>query len=242
MGKLDNATRTVRRRYDRIAPLYDRVMGAAEGERFNRWRALLWKKVEGREVLEIGVGTGQNFRYAETRDRSLTAVDLSKGMLERACERAAELRLHVDIFQMDIQNLVFGDDSFDSVIGSFLFCSVPDPLRGLEEVRRVCRPGGKVVLLEHGLSEKQFLSLLMRASAPLISWISGAEHIERKIEEAVPQSGLELEKVTRLESTGIFKLIEARKVDSSTDKDISHTAADHHGQIAFTHRPVMQEQ
>jgi phosphatidylethanolamine/phosphatidyl-N-methylethanolamine N-methyltransferase len=208
------ATRTVMKRYDRIAPVYDGIMRAVERGPSRRWRSLLWERVEGRDVLEVGTGTGLNFLFtdpAAADGRRITAIDLSDGMLRRAQARAAAVRLQVTLLQMDVQALAFGDDSFDTVIGSFLFCSVPEPLLGLREVKRVCRPGGRVVLLEHGLSENRLLAVLMNLASPAIVWVTGAEHINRKIEESIVRSGLQLERVTRLDRTGIFKLVEARK-------------------------------
>ncbi|MFH1381405.1 MAG: methyltransferase domain-containing protein [Chloroflexota bacterium] len=206
------ATRTVRKRYDRIAPVYDRVMHIVERGNASTWRSLLWKKVEGREVLEVGAGTGLNFLYADTINHNLTAIDLSDGMLRRARQKADRAQLRIKLLQMDVQNLQFQDDIFDSVIGSFLFCSVPHPLLGLQEVKRVCKPAGKIILLEHGLSENRMLAGFMNLADPVIAWVTGAEHINRKIEEGVAQSGLRLENITKLDRTGVFRLIEARKI------------------------------
>ncbi|MDP2729750.1 MAG: methyltransferase domain-containing protein [Dehalococcoidales bacterium] len=208
----DGATETVKRRYDRIAPIYDRVVQTAERGRFKSWRSLLWNKAEGKEILEVGAGTGLNFLYADAINHNLTAIDLSDGMLRYARQRMAKAQIKVELLQMDVQNLHFQDDSFDSVIGSFLFCSVSHPLTGLKEVKRVCKPGGKVVLLEHGLSENRVIGALMNAADPIVAWVTGAEHINRKIEEGVVESGLRLENITKLDRTGIFKLLEARKI------------------------------
>ena len=133
-------------------------------------------------------------------------------MLKRARQKAARAQLQIKLLQMDVQNLQFQDDIFDSVIGSFLFCSVPYPLLGLREVKRVCKPMGKVVLLEHGLSENRVMAAFMNAADPIVAWVTGAEHINRKIEESVVQSGLRLENITKLDRTGVFKLVEARKI------------------------------
>ncbi len=212
MKSKDRATQTVRRRYDRFAPLYDCIIRPFERGRLNQWRSLLWQKVEGKEILEVGVGTGHNLPYADTTNRNITAIDLSEGMLMRARQRAARASLRVRLLQMDVQNLQFQDNTFDTVVGSLLFCSVPDPLLGLTEIKRVCKFNGKVVLLEHGLSENKELARFMNLLDPFVAWITGAEHINRKIEDSVGQSGLQLEKVTRLDRTGIFKLVEARKI------------------------------
>lgn len=208
MRNTDRATAAVKRRYDRLAPLYDLVLGRAEGKRTDGWRGLLWSKVVGSSVLEVGVGTGRSFPFYPPGIH-VTAVDLSGGMLRRARKKAEQAGTLVDLRQMDVQNLTFEDDTFDAVVASFAFCTVPDPIRGLQEVARVCRPKGRVMLLEHVLSERRLVAALMHMLNPLAVWSIG-DNMNRRTGENVAKSGLTLEKVTDL-SAGIFKLIEARK-------------------------------
>ncbi len=208
---MDRATEIVRKRYDGIAPLYDWIVSHAEGRQGDSWRRRLWDKVEGDRILEIGVGTGLNYPYWGDGHRHITAIDLSEKMLRPARIHAEGSGFDVTIIQMDVQELTFADNTFDTVLGSFLFCSVPDPLKGLREVRRVCRSGGKVVLLEHGASENRALAAIMNLADPVVSWVTGAEHINRKIEKTVEQAGLHIEVVTTLDRASIFKLIEAHK-------------------------------
>lgn len=203
----EKATRAVIRRYNTLAPLYDIVEGFGERGQFRRWRALMWSKVEGQEILEVGVGTGRNFPYYPPGAR-ITAIDFSSSMLNRARRKAARDRISVTLEEMDVQQLSYEDNSFDCVVASLVFCSVPDPVRGLREVGRVCRPGGKVVLLEHTLSSRKVLARLMNVFNPMVCWLLG-DNINRRTVENVAASGLELEKITRLGD--IFKLIEARK-------------------------------
>ena len=204
----DKTAETARRRYDRIAPLYDLMEGLVESSRYGRWRHLLWSKVEGTRILEVGVGTGKNFPCYPL-DTDVVAIDISDGMLKRAKEKAAAQQVRVDLKQMDVQNLDLADNSFDSVVASFVFCSVPDPVRGLKELERVCRPGGKVVLLEHVLSANRIVAWLMNLVNPLVVRMMGA-NINRRTVDNVAKSGLIVEEVTDL-GAGIFKLIEARK-------------------------------
>jgi len=201
-------TEVAKRRYDRIAPLYDRMEGLIERSRYSKWRELLWSKVEGTHILEVGVGTGKNFPFYPP-DEEITAIDFSKKMLERAEDRASKQKVKVSLQKMDVQNLEFEDNTFDTVVASFVFCSVPDPVRGLMEVERVCKPGGKVVLLEHVLSANRILGWLMNLANPLVVRMIGA-NINRRTAENVAKSGLAVEQVTDL-GAGIFKLIEARK-------------------------------
>ena len=202
----NKATKAARKRYNRLAPFYDLMEGLAE-KRYSGWRQLLWSKVEGKKILEVGVGTGKNFPYYPTK-AEITAIDFSEKMLSRAKEKAEDHNVKVDLRQMDVQTLSFEDNTFDSVIATFVFCSVPDPIKGLMEIKRVCKPGGKVLLLEHVLSANRILAWLMNIMNPLVVRTMGP-NINRKTVENVVKSGLKVEKVTDL-STGIFKLIEAR--------------------------------
>ena len=110
---------------------------------------------------------------------------------------------------MDVQDLEFEDNTFDTVVGSFIFCSVPDPIKGLKEVGRVCKPGGKIVLLEHVLSANRVIAWLMNLVNPVIVRLMGP-NINRRTVENADKSGLKVAGVTDL-AFGIFKLIEARK-------------------------------
>lgn len=202
------ATEITEKRYDRVAPVYDLMEGLVERASFNRWRRLLWSKVAGTSILEIGVGTGKNFPFYP-EDAQITAIDLSEKMLGLARQRGEKQGRKVCILRMDVQNLDFEADSFDTVVSSFVFCSVPDPIRGLEEVRRVVRVGGKVLLLEHVLSANRVLAWFMNRLNPVVVRIVGA-NINRRTVANVNLGGLKVERVTDL-AAGIFKLIEARK-------------------------------
>jgi ubiquinone/menaquinone biosynthesis C-methylase UbiE len=202
------ATELIRKRYDRIAPMYDSMEFIAELAGYKKWRKLLWEKVEGVKILEVGVGTGKNFDYYPDKS-DINAIDFSEKMIERARLQAAKLGTHVSLMQMDVQNLEFESNTFDTVLDSFVFCSVPDPILGLKEVERVCKPGGKVLMLEHMLSANRIVAWIMNLANPMVVRMMGA-NINRRTVENVTRSGLRIEKVTEL-GAGIFKLIEARK-------------------------------
>lgn len=208
MSAKNKATEIVRKRYDRVAPFYDLMESLIERYGYSNWRQLLWSKVEGNRILEIGVGTGKNFSYYPEA-ATVTAIDLSGKMISRARDRAKKYKIKVSLHKMDVQRLEFDDNTFDTVLDSFVFCSVPDPILGLKEVKRVCKPGGKVILLEHVLSANRILALLMHLANPLVVRAVGA-NINRRTVENVKVSGLDIEQVTDL-GAGIFKLIEARK-------------------------------
>ena len=197
-----------RRRYDRNAPFYDLMEGVMERFSFARWRKLLWSKVEGDRILEVGVGTGKNFAFYP-QGSEIVAIDFSERMIKRARKRVVRQDVAVTLHQMDVQNMSFLDASFDTVVATFVFCSVPDPVQGLQEVARVCKPGGKVILLEHMISANRILAAIMNLANPIVVRITGA-NINRRTVENVRNSGLVVERVTNLRPR-IVKLIEARK-------------------------------
>jgi len=201
-------TAAIRERYDRGARLFDVMEAGVEALRFARWRKMQWAKVAGPLVLEVGVGTGKNLPYYPPSAR-MTAVDFSARMLAKARRRAAKLGSQVRLIEMDVQSMDFADSSFDAVVSSFVFCSVPDPVLGLREVERVCKPGGQVIMLEHVLSANAILGWLMKTVSPIMVKMSGA-NMDRRTVENVAASGLVVERVTDL-AGDIVKLIEARK-------------------------------
>jgi len=208
MTTSDKATEAAKRRYNRIAPIYDFMEGLVERSSYSQWRNLLWAKIEGENILEVGVGTGKNFPYYPPGAK-IIAIDFSEKMLALAKERAKREKVQVHLQQMDVQNLEFADNTFDTVVASFVFCSVPDPILGLKEIRRVVKPEGKVVLLEHVLSANRVIAWLMNLVNPMVVRLMGP-NINRQTVDNVAYSGLIIKHVTDL-AAGIFKLIEARK-------------------------------
>jgi phosphatidylethanolamine/phosphatidyl-N-methylethanolamine N-methyltransferase len=120
----------------------------------------------GDRVLEVGVGTGINAALYP-RDCSVTGVDLSSPMLEKARERVARKGVrNVRLLQMDAANLKFGDDSFDIVYAPYVISVVPDPVAVTREMCRVCRPGGRIVILNHFRSRNALMAWIERMISP----------------------------------------------------------------------------
>lgn len=203
------ATALTRTRYQRLAAFYDVMEGMAEG-RYGPWRKKLWALVRGPRVLEVGVGTGKNIPYWP-KGIQVTAIDLTPGMLDIARRRAPILGVVADLRLGDAQALYFPDASFDTAVATFVFCSVPDPVLGLRELRRVVRPGGRVLLLEHMRSANPILGALMDILNPVVVRLIGA-NINRRTVENVRGAGLQIESVEDLGMGGMFKLLTARVI------------------------------
>lgn len=204
--KLDSAT--IEKRYDRIARYYEAIESIIEGLVLKNWRERLWEKVDGYHILEIGVGTGKNFDYYPTTAR-ITAIDFSKQMLKQAEIKQQRKNTPVELMAMDVQSLCFADNSFDTVIGSFVFCSVPSAIKGLKEAYRVCRPGGQILLLEHVVSARPLLAKTMDLFNPVVLRLVGA-NINRDTVKTVKACAFTSVHIDE-RSGDMIKLIEARK-------------------------------
>jgi phosphatidylethanolamine/phosphatidyl-N-methylethanolamine N-methyltransferase len=198
----------IKKRYDRIAPYFDGMEAVMEGLFFKSWRRRLWDKVDGHHILEVGVGTGKNFDYYPKGAR-LTGIDFSESMLDEARRKRDRKQVNVELDLMDVQSLRFADNSFDTVIASFVFCSVPSPIKGLKEVYRVCKPGGQVLLLEHVLSSKPIIAGAMNLLNPVVVALVGA-NINRQTVKNVQACAFSSVRVDE-HSRDSIKLIEARK-------------------------------
>lgn len=203
----EKETALTQARYQRIAPLYDAMEILAE-RRYAAWRPNLWSQVEGPNVLEVGVGTGKNISYYPA-DLDITAIDLTPGMLERARALAAKTEANVNLQLGDVQKLDFPDDTFDEAIATFVFCSVPDPVLGFNEIARVLKPDGRLLLLEHVRSANPVVGALMDLLDPIMVRLMGP-HINRRTVANIQQSQLQVERVEDMGAGGIFKFIVAR--------------------------------
>jgi ubiquinone/menaquinone biosynthesis C-methylase UbiE len=173
-----------------IAPLYDLLTAPLERRAFARWRRRLWSEVppEGRG-LEIGAGTGANFPFHPPGAR-IIATDISARMLREARGRREAAR--VPLVAADTQALPFADRSFDWVAETLVFCEVADPVRGLRELRRVLRPGGRLLMLEHVRPDGW-----LGAAADAITAVTGrlvGEHFNRRPERSLRAAGFVIER------------------------------------------------
>ena len=160
----------VARVYENIAWFYDLTFGPAlHPGRVDAIQRMGIKS--GDRVLEVGVGTGINAALYP-RDCAVTGIDLSSSMLEKARERIARKDVrNVRLLQMDAANLKFADDTFDIVYAPYVISVVPDPVAVAREMRRVCRPGGRIVILNHFRSKARVGAWLERIIAPFTLYL-----------------------------------------------------------------------
>jgi phosphatidylethanolamine/phosphatidyl-N-methylethanolamine N-methyltransferase len=151
--------------YEKLASVYDFTFGPVLHP--GRVDAIERMGIRpGDRVLEVGVGTGINAALYP-RDCSVTGVDLSSPMLEKARERVARKGVrNVRLLQMDAANLKFGDDTFDIVYAPYVISVVPDPVAVTREMCRVCRPGGRIVILNHFRSRNALVAWIERMISP----------------------------------------------------------------------------
>ena len=187
---MPEATKISRQRWDRKARFYDRLtrplehmIGLAQG------RAWVFERATGGRILEIGAGTGKNLPL-HPAGATIMATDLSAGMLARAKAKAAGATGSVRFVVTDAEDLAFKDGVFDQVVATCVFCSVPDPVRGLREAGRVLRPGSRVVLLEH-MRPGGVLGKVFDLLDPLMNRLMGP-HINRRTLDNVRKAGLQL--------------------------------------------------
>jgi ubiquinone/menaquinone biosynthesis C-methylase UbiE len=182
----------IKQRYNRIAGLYD-IMEAPMEHLFSKWRRKLLSEASGK-VLEVGIGTGKNIPfYPENLD--LTGIDFSPKMVEITKTKLMKHpRPDTEIVQMDAEDMDFENNTFDTVVTSCVFCSVPNAVQGLREIKRVCKKGGKVLMLEHVRSQNKVTGKFMDVINPLPLYIYGA-NINRRTYENLLKAGFEAENI-----------------------------------------------
>jgi phosphatidylethanolamine/phosphatidyl-N-methylethanolamine N-methyltransferase len=160
----------IERVYTGYAKVYNRIFGTV----FQRSREAAIRDLDvqpGERVLEVGVGTGLCLPLYP-RHCQVTGIDLSDGMLDRARELVRERNLsNVKLHRMDAGALDFADGSFDTVVAAYVITAVPDHRQVMSEVIRVCRPGGRIMLLNHFTNDKKLIAAFEKAISPLCKHI-----------------------------------------------------------------------
>jgi len=204
---LEAETERIRQLTDKSAPKYDRDIRLWETVLFGDGRRWVCSQAEG-DVLEIGIGTGRNLPFYSGRIR-LTGIELSPAMLAIARQRAEELGRAVDLRLGDAQSLPFPDQAFDTVVYTLVLCTIPADRRAIVEARRVLRPGGRLLLLEHVRSHLPLIRAIQRLLNPFTVRFQGDQLLRDPL-DYLSEEGFEIEHVDRSKLC-IVERVRARK-------------------------------
>jgi len=154
-------------RWDRAAPSFDLMAGYGPEKRWAPYKRELFARMGHGRVLFLAVGTGLDIRFFPPGHK-LVGIDISDKMLEVARPRLDAYEGEIEVHAMDVHDMPFADDEFDQVFTSCTFCSVPTPVKGLQALRRVLKPGGELHMFEHTGSRYYPFRLMMDAMTPLL--------------------------------------------------------------------------
>jgi len=199
----------LRDKWDRASWTYNLVT-FGEDIRQGDDKRRLFAKARGRTIF-VAIGTGNDVKFLPP-GLDIVALDVSPSMVDKARARAARYSGRIELQVMDAQNLTFPDESFDTAITSCTFCSVPDPVRGLRELRRVLKPGGHLLMFEHVRSEVPMVGLFLDALTYITRHIG--PDMNRETVANVRRAGFEVVE-ERNAYFDIVKAIEARKPASA---------------------------
>jgi ubiquinone/menaquinone biosynthesis C-methylase UbiE len=183
-----------REKWDRAAASFDLMSSRGPEWRWAPFKRAFFSQMEGR-ILFLAVGTGLDIQFFPP-DKEIVGIDISSKMLELARPRAEAYAGKLSLRQLDVHDLDFEPGSFDQVFTSCTFCSVPDPVKGLESLRRVLRPGGALRMFEHTGSRYFPFNLMLHIMTPLSKRL-GPE-MNRPTVENVRRAGFEIEAVDHL--------------------------------------------
>ncbi|MBM4262804.1 MAG: methyltransferase domain-containing protein [Deltaproteobacteria bacterium] len=193
--------------YAELAPLYDKVFGKIFYSRLQR----VIEDIDipaGAKVLEVGAGTGTSFP-AYPSHCEITGIDLAPDMLARAKQKIVENEWrHINVRVMNALELDFPDNTFDYVMAFHVVTVVPDPVRMVAEAKRVCKPGGRIVIVNHFTSEFPLVGSLTQALDPLTRWLGWRTDL--KLKPFIETAHLKVDKAYKLSKTSLYTVVLGR--------------------------------
>lgn len=189
-----------------MAALYDRTIRTAEHRGLSDWRSEVLSRARGR-ILEIGAGTGLNLSHYPDAVEELVLTEPDPHMRRRLLRRAASTRRRLTIADADAELLPFASSAFDTVVMTLVLCTIPDVASALSEARRVLRPGGTLLFLEHVADVEGSRRLAwQRRLEPVWRHVAGNCHLTRRTVEAIAAAGFELEWLRQDDVPGLLSL------------------------------------
>jgi phosphatidylethanolamine/phosphatidyl-N-methylethanolamine N-methyltransferase len=194
--------------YAEFAPLYDKIFGKIF---YSRLESVIEELdiPPGAKVLEVGAGTGTSFPAYPTHCQ-VTGIDLAPDMLARAQRKIRENGwTHLTVIEMNALDLDFPDNSFDYVMAFHVVTVVPDPVRMIAEAKRVCKPGGKIVIVNHFTSDFPLLGTLTEALDPVTRWLGWRTNL--RLKPFIETTDLTVERMYKLSKTSLYTVLHGTK-------------------------------
>ena len=182
--------------------LMDHVM---RGKEFQRLRTEVLRSVAG-EVLEIGIGTGLNLHYYGPNVSRVRAVDPNPMLPARVAKRRRGVYFPVEMTHHSAERLPYDDRAFDCVVSTWTLCTISEPVRALQEVGRVLKPGGKFLFLEHGRSNDQRIAAWQDRLNPIQNVIGCGCNLNRRIDQLITQAALTITTLDRFAMQGVPRI------------------------------------
>ena len=205
--------------YAEFAPLYDKIFGKIF---YSRLESVIEELdiPPGAKVLEVGAGTGTSFPAYPTHCQ-VTGIDLAPDMLARAQRKIRENGwTHLTVIEMNALDLDFPDNSFDYVMAFHVVTVVPDPIRMIAEAKRVCKPGGKIVIVNHFTSDFPLLGTLTEALDPVTRWLGWRTNL--RLKPFIKTTDLTVERMYKLSKTSLYTVLHGTK-----EKNGFHPSREH---------------
>ncbi|ARF16456.1 class I SAM-dependent methyltransferase [Sporosarcina ureae] len=187
--------------------IYDIAMKPLEASRFKKVRTELVRNAQG-EVLEIGSGTGINFPYYR-QAKHVTAIEPNPEMSRKATRRGRNAHVPITLYEAKAESLLFADHTFDTVISTLVFCTIPNPRLALKEIQRVSKPGATIIFFEHVKMKQPTLAKAQEIVNPLWEKVCDGCQLNRDTLSMILDSGLYVEELESLYG-GLFLSIQCK--------------------------------
>jgi len=178
---------------NRVAKWYDFFMSPLEQRKFKRVRKNLLTSAEG-QVLELGSGTGINFPLYNSNIKQVLAIEPNQHMIERSMRKRKLAVVPIEVINASAESLPFGDHTFDTVVATLVFCTIPNVDMAIHEIKRVCKPNGKILLFEHVKMESTVLSKIQEKLTPLWRRVCDGCCLNRETLKSFTTQGMEIVK------------------------------------------------